>query len=90
MTFTNTGGGDHEGADWTPADATTIAGIHYNIGTFLVTSGYTLPVDTGVPLEVHANIITVTGTINGDGKGYAGGVANGCGSGPGRGGGRIN
>ena len=85
MTWTNTGGGDHNGTDWTPADATVIAGIHYNIGTFTVTNGYTITISTGVELEVHADTISVVGTIDGNAKGFAGGAQN-PGSGPGGGG----
>ena len=85
MSWTNTGGGDHDGANWTPADATVIAGIHWNIGTFTVTTGYTITVSTGVELEVHADTISVVGTIDGDAKGFAGG-ADAVGSGPGGGG----
>jgi len=86
MTWTNTGGGDHEGADWTPADTTVVAGIHWNIGTFTVTNGYTIVVSTGIELEVHADTISVVGTINGDAKGFAGGGDESAGSGPGAGG----
>lgn len=83
MAFTLTGGGDHEGADWTPADASTIAGVHYNIGTFLVTNGWTVNIDTGTELEVYATTITVAGTINGNEKGSQGTSGGGAGSGGG-------
>ena len=44
MAWTNTGGGDHAGADWIISSNTTIAGRHYNIGTFRVNSGVTATV----------------------------------------------
>lgn len=87
MTWTETGGGDHEGEDWTPADTTVVAGIHWNIGTFTVTTGYTITVSTGVELEVHADTISVVGTIDGNSKGFIGGVNESNGTGPGGGGG---
>lgn len=88
MTWTNTGGGDHEGADWTPADTTVIAGTHYNISTFTVTNGYTINIDTGNELEVGADTISIVGTIDGNEDGSAGGVneSNGYGAGGGGGG----
>ena len=79
MAWTNTGGGDHEGVSWTPADTTTVGGVHYNISTFTVTTGYTINIDTVNKFEVYANSISVIGTINGNYKGYAAG--NGAGQG---------
>ena len=38
-TWSNTGGGDHNGADWTPSNGDEIAGVHTNIGTFTVAAG---------------------------------------------------
>lgn len=93
MTWTNTGGGDHEGADWTPADALIIGGVHYNIETFTVTTGYTVHVNTTAILAVYANTVSVVGTINGNARGYAGGLHRAQdqdgqgGTGPGAGGG---
>jgi hypothetical protein len=40
--WTALGGGDHGGADWTPANGSTIAGVHTNIGTFTIPAGYTV------------------------------------------------
>lgn len=91
MSFTNTGGGDHEGADWTPVDTTIIGGVHYNIGTFLVTTGYTLHLEDNNELEIYADTITVTGDIDGDGHSTTGSGDGGVGgddsSGAGGGGG---
>lgn len=70
MAWTNTGGGSHEGADWTISVATTIAGVHTDIGTFTVDSGITATISTGVELEIYATIANVIGTIDGNGKGY--------------------
>jgi len=84
MSFTLTGGGDHEGADWTP-DGDTIAGVHYGIGTFTVSNGATATINTGSELEVYADTVSVVGTIQGDGKGYAGGGTGADGSGAGGG-----
>lgn len=93
MGFTNTGGGDHEGANWTPADTTIIGGVHYNIGTFLNTTGYTLHLEDDNELEIYAETITITGDIDGNGhsttgagNGSAGG-ADSSGAGGGGGGG---
>ena len=83
--WANTTGGDHEGEDWTPDDGTTIAGNHYNIGTFTVQNGYTINVVTGSELEIHANVISIIGIIDGNAKGFAGGAQN-PGFGPGGGG----
>lgn len=74
MTYTDTGGGDHEGEDWTIGSALTIAGIHYNIGTFTLNSGITATIDTGTQLEVYATTHSIIGTIDGNGKGFAGGA----------------
>ena len=76
MAYTDTGGGDHEGEDWTPITGT-YAGIHYNIGTFTCGGGVTMTVSTGVALDVNANTISVVGTIDGSSKGYAGGAGRG-------------
>ncbi|MCK5431410.1 MAG: hypothetical protein KAJ03_01635 [Gammaproteobacteria bacterium] len=81
MAYTDTGGGDHEGEDWTPTTGT-YAGIHYNIGTFTCGGGVTMSIDTGNAIEVYADIISVVGTMDGTADGYAGG-AGGANSQPG-------
>lgn len=91
--WVNTTGGDHAGADWTVNNSDTIGGNHYNVGTFTITSGYTVNLVTGSPLKIVADIIYINGTINGNGKGYVGGAAGnnpadgGTGGGSGGGGG---
>lgn len=84
MTWTNTGGGDHAGDDWTPANALTISGVHTNIGTFTVTTGYTINLTAGSICKINAGTISVVGTINGNAKG---GVGSGGSSSNGGGGG---
>ena len=71
--WTNTGGGDHGGANWTP-DGDTIAGVHTGVNIFKVSNGATTHILQGTLLEVHAVNITVLGTINGNARGYAGGL----------------
>jgi hypothetical protein len=72
--WTNEGGGDHGGSNWSPSDGTYIAGVHTNIGKFSVQSGVTVYISTAVELEVHARQVTVAGTIDGNELGYAGGM----------------
>ena len=84
MTWTNTGGGDHDNDDWVPADTLTISGVHTNIGTFTVTNGYTINLSAGTVCEINASTISVIGIINGNAKG---GVGSGGGSSEGGGGG---
>jgi hypothetical protein len=73
------GGGDHGGADWTPANGDVISGNHTNVGNFTITAGYTVAVlnwtggDTSGKLRVAANNITVNGTLTASGRGYGGG-----------------
>ena len=74
--WTNTSGGDHGGANWTP-DGDTIAGVHTGINIFTVSYGATATVDIGTELEIYANEIIITGTINGDSKGHLGGQGQG-------------
>ena len=88
--WTDTGGGDHLGADWTISAGTSIAGNHYNIGTFTVNNGITATI---APWDganfgscvVSASVVNVIGTINADTAGYRGGPAasGGYGEGPG-------
>ena len=87
----NSTGTDHDGAAWTPADASSISGIHYNISTFTITNGWTVNIDTGIELEVFADTIHVYGTLDGNGDGASGAGNGGTGgsdsSGAGGGGG---
>ncbi len=86
MTWSNLGGGDHEGDNWNIANGTTISGIHYNLATVTVESGDTVYVAQGTPLEIHAETINMQGTIYGAGRGYLGGKIRGDrGQGPGGG-----
>lgn len=93
MAWGNTTGGDHEGAAWTPANTTVIGGVHYNISTFTVTTGYTVHLEDDNKLEIYGDTITVTGDIDGNGHSNSGcgnggaGVSDSAGAGGGGGGG---
>lgn len=76
---------NHNGADWTPANGSTLTGIHTNVRIFTITSGYTCYIAAGVPFEVYALESLISGTIDGDGKGYSGGATSNNGAGPGGG-----
>jgi hypothetical protein len=69
--WSNTGGGDHAGTAWTPANGTVIGGTHTNIGTFTVAAGTTVYVNYGA--YIYATDINVAGSINGTGRAYNGG-----------------
>ena len=68
-------GGDFAGADLTPANGDTLQGMFTNVGTFHVPVGATVFVDSGVPLEVHAGLSEIFGTLDATGAGFAGGAA---------------
>lgn len=76
---------DHNGANWTPTNGSTLTGIHINVNIFSITSGYTCYIATGVPFEVYAIESLISGTIDGDGRGYSGGYISNNGAGPGGG-----
>lgn len=76
---------DHNGANWTPTNGSTLTGIHTNVNIFSITSGYTCYIATGVPFEVYAVESLISGTIDGDGRGYSGGYISNNGAGPGGG-----
>lgn len=80
MAWTNTGGGNHEGADWTPGDSTSIGGTHTNVGMFTVENGVTVTVAAPDVLSIYANEMYIIGIINGTGYGNPGGAAAGAGS----------
>jgi hypothetical protein len=76
MSWTATGGGDHEGQDWIITSNINIAGEHTNIGLFRIISGRaaTIPVNSGYKgLKIEANRIEILGTLNGNGAGNLGG-----------------
>lgn len=77
--WTDTGGGDHGGQDWQPADGAAIAGVHTNIGTFRVAAGTTVNVAPwdGTQfgeVEILAEVIAIEGTLSANGAGYGGGA----------------
>ena len=65
---------DYAGADFTPANGSTLTGKYINVGTFTIPAGITVNVEAGTLLEIHAVTINIAGTLNGDLKGYAGGA----------------
>lgn len=70
--------------DWTPSNGSSISGRYYNVGTFTITSGYTVNItayngSTGGKLEIHADTVNIAGTLNGDAKGYLGGAGGAAG-----------
>jgi hypothetical protein len=74
-TWTNTGGGDHEGEDWIITTNTTIAGNHYNIRLFKIASGVTVTVQPydGTNygfVEIHAENIVIEGILSANEAGY--------------------
>ncbi|MBI4835503.1 MAG: IPT/TIG domain-containing protein [Planctomycetes bacterium] len=73
----NLTGGNHSGADWTPADDETVGGAHYNIGTFTVTSVTNITVapyngSTGGEFKIYSDIVNIEsgGSIDANGAGY--------------------
>nr|HPL05268.1 hypothetical protein [Bacteroidales bacterium] len=65
---------NHGGNDWTISSDTTVAGRHYNVGTFTVNDSRTATVDPNCHyFTVEAENINVLGTINANGAGQTGG-----------------
>ena len=85
MSWTNTGGGDHGGDDWTLSVNTNVSGVHYNIGTFKVNTSCDAILVQGAVFEVHAESIDIDGRVYGAARGYLGfsGSSNGEGTGGG-------
>ena len=67
-------GGNYNGANLTPANGDVLNGVFTNVGTFTVPAGAVVYVQTGVALEIHAQNITILGTLDGSGRGSAGGA----------------
>jgi hypothetical protein len=77
--WTPTGGGDHAGADWIPADGALIAGVHTNINIFRVAPGSSVYVASwdGAQfgsLDIQAETITIEGVLSASGRGHGGGA----------------
>ncbi len=71
---------NHGGNDWTISSNTTVAGRHYNVGTFTVNSGVTATVDPACHyFTVEAENIYINGIINANGSGASGGSGGGAG-----------
>lgn len=84
--WTDLGGGDHGGSNWTVAGGSVIASNHYNIGVMNIASGVTVTVKgwDGVAygfVSVTANDIRVDGILDATGSGYGGGNGGNGGSG---------
>ncbi|MFH0776478.1 MAG: hypothetical protein V1936_02595 [Patescibacteria group bacterium] len=78
LAWTELGGGDHGGQDWSPANGAAVSGDHYNIGNFSVGAGVTIrvnPFDGSKygGLTIQAKSISVLGVIDAKGSGYSGG-----------------
>ena len=76
--WTNTGGGDHGGADWiVDQSSAEIAGVHTDIGMFRIPADNTVLVkaydgsDCGY-VEIHAEVIDIAGTLQGSERGGSG------------------
>lgn len=85
--WTDTGGGNHGGADWLIEADLVVAGIHRNVGRFLVAPGVVVtlaPYDGSSlgELEVRAVDIEIAGALISSALGYRGGAPGGAGEGP--------
>jgi hypothetical protein len=84
--FTALGGGDHCGQDWIISSNTAIAGVHTNVGNFVIDSGKTATVKKRSGsnygfVKIHAVDIDIKGTLDAIGAGYGGGGGGGGGAG---------
>ena len=95
-TYSCLSGGDHNGADWSPATDCIngeIAGVHTDIGTLDISLGQTVKVKnydsvTGFygTTSIQATTVNIQGTLTAESSGYAGGSpSNPIGGGPGGG-----
>lgn len=76
--WTDLGGGDHGGSNWTITAGSTLASNHYNLGSVMISSGATVYVKAwdgtkygGVSIE--AVDIQINGILEASGVGYGGG-----------------
>lgn len=86
MAWSNLGGGDHQGANWSPGNGSQIAGVHTNIGIFTVPQGATVRVkdysgSAYGQLSIEAGSVLILGTLTAEGAGYGGGGGGGGGAG---------
>jgi hypothetical protein len=74
--WSDLGGGDHGGLNWTPTDGSQIAGVHDNIDNFVINSGstvYVAPFSGGYGfVEIRAKNIYIHGILDGTGSGGEG------------------
>jgi protocatechuate 3,4-dioxygenase beta subunit len=79
------------GADFTPTNGATLTGRYCNIGTFTVSSGFTVNVAVGSKLKIYSQNASILGNLNADLDGFQGvQTSNTNGNGPGAGGGNGN
>ena len=69
---------DHLGADFSPANGTTISGTHINIGIFTVASGTTVTASSTT--SISATTVNIAGTLSANGTGSAGETGTGKGA----------
>jgi hypothetical protein len=84
--WSDLGGGDHGGEDWTISTNTNIAGTHTNIGTFTINEGITATVQAYSggsygSVSIAATTANINGTLTGNSSGYTAGTGSGAGSG---------
>lgn len=79
FSWTDTAGGDHEGADYIPGNGTNISGVHTNIKNFVILPGYYIGIDGyqktsyGGNVTIIATLINISGILDASGRGYGGG-----------------
>jgi hypothetical protein len=74
--------GDHEGLDWVIPNGTVIAGVHTNIGNLIIPASNTVNIkaydgSNYGSVELWADDITISGTLNATNRGYGGGGGGG-------------
>jgi hypothetical protein len=84
--WTATNGGNHAGADWTLVNGDVIAGVHTNVGQFIVPAGATVtvrPYTNGPAFGralIYAQSASIEGSLRADGGGYGHGAGPGAAS----------
>jgi len=73
------------GADFTPANGATLTGRYCNIGTFTVSSGFTVNTALGSKVKIYAQNASILGTLSANNSGYTVGLNSTNGNGPGGG-----
>ncbi len=73
------------GADFTPANGSTLSGRYCNIGTFTVSNGFTVNTAVGSRVKIYAQTANIAGTLSANSQGFLGGYQTGNSSGDGLG-----